>query len=52
MEIFDGGIVDELAAHCGKVREVSREVSLEDVEKRSLPTRLRDAWMWLFSPYF
>lgn len=52
VEIFDGGIVDELAAHCGKVREVSREVSLEDVEKRSLPTRLRDAWMWLFSPYF
>ena len=33
------------------VRERSREVTLEEVDDRSLPARVRDGLAWLLSPY-
>jgi len=29
----------------------SRELTIEEVDNRPLPGRLRDAFFWLFSPY-
>ncbi len=51
VEIFDAGTVAELSRHFDQSRELSREVSLEEMDKRSLPLRLRDSFCKLFSPY-
>ena len=51
VEIFDETLVRELADHCLAVRDRSREVTLEEVDNRSLPVRIRDSLAWLFSPY-
>ncbi len=51
VEIFDSATVAELIAHFDTCRAASREVSLEEVDRRSLPLRLRDSFCKLFSPY-
>lgn len=51
VEVFDQATVGKLIDHCLEVRETSREVTLEEVDKRSLPQRIRDSLAWLFSPY-
>jgi cardiolipin synthase len=51
VEVFDKALVGELVDHCLAVREKSREVTLEEVDNRSLPVRIRDSLAWLFSPY-
>lgn len=51
VEILDAETVTELADHFDQSRKVSRKVSLEEVDKRSLPLRLRDSFCKLFSPY-
>jgi len=46
-EEFAAGLIDYIdrATHTG------REITLEEVDGRSLPTRFRDSLCWLFSPY-
>jgi cardiolipin synthase len=51
VEVFDTETVDELTRHFDHSREQAREVSMEEMDKRSLPLRLRDSFCRLFSPY-
>ena len=51
VEIFDTETLDELIRHFDQSREQAREVSLEEMDSRSLPLRLRDSFCKLFSPY-
>ena len=51
VEIFDKETVRELTGHFDECREKSREISLEEVDSRPMPLRLRDSFCKLFSPY-
>ncbi|SEA72017.1 cardiolipin synthetase 2 [Desulfuromusa kysingii] len=51
VEVFDTETVAELTQHFDQSREKSREISLEEMDSRSLPLRLRDSLCRLFSPY-
>ncbi|MCK5912604.1 MAG: cardiolipin synthase, partial [Desulfuromusa sp.] len=51
VEVFDTETVAELIHHFDQSREQAHEVSLGDMDKRSLPVRLRDSFCRLFSPY-
>ena len=51
VEVFDRALVRELGEHCRTAAHASRQVTLEEVDARSLPVRVRDALCWLFSPY-
>jgi cardiolipin synthase len=51
VEIFDDRFSSQLYRYCEDVKGRSDEVTLEMVDGRSLPTRMRDAFFWLFSPY-
>ncbi|MDX2494945.1 MAG: cardiolipin synthase [Desulfuromusa sp.] len=51
VEVFDTETVGKLIRHFDHSRELARKVSIEEMDKRSLPTRLRDAFCRLFSPY-
>ena len=51
VEIHDRVIAAHLARRFDAARETSTPVTLESLERRSLPARLRDAACWLFSPY-
>lgn len=50
-EIFDQRICGELERHFDGIKAKSREYTRADLEGRTLPGRLRDAFFWLFSPY-
>jgi cardiolipin synthase len=43
--------VESLTRHVERLRERSTAVSLHEVDSRSVPVRLRDAFCWLFSPF-
>ncbi len=51
MEIYDTRLGDELAAHFDAVRADSEQVTLADVDRRSLPAKLRDSLCKIFAPY-
>ena len=51
VEVFDPGFSKKVGEHFAEVRTASAGITLEDLENRSLPVRLRDAAAWLFSPY-
>jgi cardiolipin synthase A/B len=51
VEIFDNDSIAQLAQHFDQCRKLAREVSLEDMDSRSLPLRLRDSFCKLFLPY-
>jgi cardiolipin synthase len=51
LEVFDPGTVKTLAEHFEQTRRVSHQVSLEEMDARPLPVRLRDSFCKLFSPY-
>lgn len=51
IEVYDRDFVRQLAEHMSKVRNGSREVSLQEIDDRSLLISCRDALAWLFSPY-
>ncbi|MCW8860483.1 MAG: phospholipase D-like domain-containing protein, partial [Deltaproteobacteria bacterium] len=51
VEIFDATTVAELSQHFDQCREKSYEMTLEEMDNRSLPLRLRDSFCKLFSPY-
>ncbi|MDX1764448.1 MAG: cardiolipin synthase [bacterium] len=51
VEIHGRAFAQEMAAHMEAVRDVSREVTLDDMERRPLAIQVRDALAWLFSPY-
>jgi cardiolipin synthase len=51
VEVYDRGLVAEVAEHFDQVVGRSREVSLAEMEARPLPVKVRDALVWLASPY-
>jgi cardiolipin synthase len=51
LEVFDRTLAESLTRHVERLIEASRPVSLEEVDSRSVPVRLRDAFFWLFSPF-
>ncbi len=51
LEVFGEPVSKVLAPHFQRCLVKSREISLEEVDTRSVPVRLRDAFCWLFSPY-
>ncbi|MDR2054848.1 MAG: phospholipase D-like domain-containing protein [Desulfovibrio sp.] len=51
MEIFDAGLHDKLAGHIDRAITKGREITLKDLERQSLPVKLRNAACWIFSPY-
>ncbi len=51
VEVFDAETVAELISHFDHSREQAREITLEEMDKRSLPLRLRDSFCKLFTPY-
>ncbi len=52
LEVFEESFGGNMTRHMDHVISESREVSLEEVDSRSLPERFRDSFFWLFSPYF
>lgn len=51
VEVFEREFVARMSAHFERIRSLSAEESLAGVDGRGLPTRIRDATAWLFSPY-
>ena len=51
LEIFSEDFATMMADEVATQWESSRPVTLEEVDNRSLPVRLRDAFFWLFQPY-
>lgn len=51
VEVFDQQTVSELCQHFDQCRDQSKNVTLEDVDNRSLTLRLRDSFFKLLSPY-
>jgi cardiolipin synthase len=51
VECYDEALADELLRITDEKIERSRRLSLEEVETRSLPVRLRDGVARLFAPY-
>ena len=51
VEVMDSGFAHNIAGHIRKIIRRSRQVTLEEVDGRSIVVRLRDALIWLFYPY-
>jgi cardiolipin synthase len=51
VEIIHRDLVETADAYLDEILERSRELTLEDLEERSLFKRLGDGFFWLFSPY-
>jgi cardiolipin synthase len=51
VEVFDRDFAGAMAARIRSAAAAGRRVTLEEVDRRSLPVRLRDSFCWLFSPY-
>nr|WP_208022632.1 hypothetical protein [Desulfonema ishimotonii] len=51
VEIYSRTTAETLVAHFEEQAERSREMTLRELEARSLLTRMRDALCWLFTPY-
>lgn len=51
VEIYGRTVEDILVPHFRQCLALSREISLSEVDSRSIPVRTRDALVWLFSPY-
>lgn len=51
VEVYDREFAGTVERHFEAVRERSREITLEEVDGRRLPVRIRDSLAWLMSPY-
>lgn len=51
VELFSRDVNDRIGAYYASKAERATPVTLEDLDRRSLPTRIRDSLAWLFSPY-
>jgi cardiolipin synthase len=51
LEVFDREWVRRVSGFAEACRRRSREVTLEEMDGRPLPLKLRDSLAWLFSPY-
>ncbi len=51
LEIYGRSFARSLIRYIDQAADRGREVTLEEVDQRSLPVRARDAVCWLFTPY-
>jgi cardiolipin synthase len=51
LEVYERDFVEQLTAKFAQTVAVSREVTLAEVDGRSLPEKIRDGLAKLFSPY-
>lgn len=51
VEVYDSKFALELIKHFDQVKAKSKEITLQEVDSRSLLVRTRDSLCWLFSPY-
>ncbi|HEY9149609.1 MAG: phospholipase D-like domain-containing protein [Gammaproteobacteria bacterium] len=51
LESFSAGFAVPLAEEAWRLYQQSTPVTLDEVDSRPLPVRLRDAFFWLFLPY-
>lgn len=51
VEIYDREFAATIDSHFESARRRSREITLEEVDSRPIPTRVRDALAWLLTPY-
>lgn len=51
VELFDKTLAGELSDHIRQRAAAGRPITLEELDGRGLPARLRDAVCWLFAPY-
>ena len=51
VEVFDRDFAKQMVEHINTAIRSGRPVTLEEVDNRGLPVRLRDSLCWLFSPY-
>jgi len=51
VEVYDREFAATVDRHFESARRRSREVTLEEVDSRPLPARVRDAFAWLLTPY-
>lgn len=51
MEVYGEDFARPLIEYIDRAAAAGRAVTLEEVDGRRLPARLRDAFCWLFSPY-
>lgn len=51
MEVHDQGLAGRLDAHFEKVKKISHEITLQEMDARPLPTKIRDGTARLFMPY-
>lgn len=51
VEILHAEFAAGLGEHYEQARSQAREITLEEVDSRSMGTRLVDGMAWLFSPY-
>lgn len=51
VEMFDRELALQAQAYFDEFWRTGREITLHDVDSRSLPARLRDGFFWLFSAY-
>jgi cardiolipin synthase len=51
VEIFDREVIQEINDHIDQMIALSKGVTLEEMDSRTLTIRTRDALAWLFTPY-
>jgi len=51
VEVFDAGVALAISRHVDDAITRSREVAIDEVDRRPIAARTRDALAWLFSPY-
>ncbi|MBN2124927.1 MAG: cardiolipin synthase [Deltaproteobacteria bacterium] len=51
VEVYDRAFSRVLASHFRDCLARAREISLEEVDGRPIPVRVRDALAWIFTPY-
>jgi cardiolipin synthase len=51
VEIFDASLAARLARHITGARDRSREITLDELDRRPFPLKVRDSMAWLFMPY-
>jgi cardiolipin synthase A/B len=51
VEIFDAAVANTVSTHIRNCIRRSGELTLKDLEQRNLAIKLRDAFVWIFSPY-
>ena len=51
VEVFSEELAGRLGRHVERLIAASAPVTLAELDRRSLPVRLRDAFCWLFQPY-